>query len=117
MSITPKRRHNGRRVRKELDRFLRDHVWDRGMWIPRKLRKVRPYTPAEIELLVQLRATYIEAGRLRMVARGLYQYAKPGELTPAQEADWAAIKVRRDQERDEAIAQWHRDHPDSTASR
>ncbi len=100
-----------RKERKELDRFLRDHVWDRGMWMPRKLRKIRPYTNAEVELLRQIRATYIEAGRLRMVARGLYQYAKPGELTPEQEADYAAIKARNERERDEAITQWHRDHP------
>lgn len=93
-----------RKIRKELDLFTKDHCWGRGTWLPRKLRKVRPYTDAEAKLLWEIRATAIEAGRLRMVARGLYQYAEPGELTPEQEDDFAVIKARNWAEQQAAIA-------------
>jgi hypothetical protein len=58
--------------------FFKDHCW--GWRPPMSLRKKRPYTSDEIEYLYQLREIDLEAGRKRMVARGLKQYAKPGEL-------------------------------------
>lgn len=55
---------------------MKDHCW--GWRPPMKLRKIK-YTDEDIEILYKIRATDIEAGRKRMVARGLRQYAKPGE--------------------------------------
>lgn len=67
-----------RRIDKKLmDRFMKDHCW--GWRPPMKLRKIK-YTDSEINFLFELRAIDIEAGRKRMVVRGLRQYAKPGEL-------------------------------------
>ncbi len=67
-----------RRERKAMSEFTRDHCW--GWRPPMKLRRIRRYTPAEIEVLLALRTTDQEAGRKRMIARGRRQYAHPGEL-------------------------------------
>lgn len=64
--------------RKKVSRFMKDHCW--GWRPPMKLRKIR-MSDADIDRLLELRAIDKEAGRKRMVARGLTQYANPGELT------------------------------------
>lgn len=68
-----------RKNKEDLNQFCKDHAW--GWRPPMSLRKKRPYTTDEIEYLYNLREIYVEAGRKRMVARGLTQYAKPGELS------------------------------------
>ncbi len=65
-----------KRQRKEMSVFYKDHAW--GWRPPKKLRKIK-YTDEEIEFLYNLRQVYIEAGRKRMVARGLWQYANIDE--------------------------------------
>jgi hypothetical protein len=64
--------------RKMLYTAMVDHG---AAWVPPfNLRKIRPYTPKQLALLEALYRLYQENGRLRMVAKGLRQYAKPGEL-------------------------------------
>ena len=47
---------------------------------PRKLRKIHSQPNEFYDFLYELRKIDIEAGRQRMVKRGLYQYATPEEL-------------------------------------
>lgn len=63
--------------RKAMGLFMKDHCW--GWRPPMKLRKIGPWTEEEVQFIWSLREAAIEAGRKRMVARGLRQYAKPGE--------------------------------------
>jgi hypothetical protein len=72
-----------------MDRFLKDHAWGGYWYRPHKLRKIR-YTDADIALLLEARNAAQEAGRRRMVARGLWQYAQAGELTLEQAKRWVA---------------------------
>ena len=78
--------------RKKFSQFLKDHCW--GWRPPMKLRKIK-YTDADIEILYKIRACDIEAGRKRMVARGLRQYAKPGETGYEEHKKWKEEEVRK----------------------
>jgi hypothetical protein len=78
-----------RKRRKEMDQFFKDHAFNGYWYRPHKLRKIK-YTKDDIELLRQARDAADEAGRKRMVARGLWQYAYPDELTEEQAKEWLA---------------------------
>ncbi len=96
MSLDIRFRHRGRKVRKDMDQFLKDHAFNGHWFRPHKLRKVRPHTETEIVLLWEARELAQQAGRKRMVARGLWQYARAGDLTLEQAKEWQASGRRLD---------------------
>jgi hypothetical protein len=72
-----------RKERKQMERFFRDHCFNGYWYKPMKLKKIMWDAHGDKEIidkLIEIRNACIEAGRLRMVARGLVQYATKEEL-------------------------------------
>ena len=88
-----------------MDQFMKDHCW--GWRPPRKLRKIRPWTEEEAKFIWGLREIAIEAGRKRMVARGLRQYAKPGEPGYEEHKKFVEEEIKRCKESQEKYRKEH----------
>lgn len=85
--------------RKSMGQFMKDHCW--GWHPPMKLRTIRPWTEEETNFIWELRKVDIEAGRKRMVARGLRQYAEPGEPGYEEHKKFKEEEIKRCKESQE----------------